>query len=392
MSQPPLLITKLGRYSQRGVALISILLLLTLLATLAIYAAEDQDLAIRRAANLGLAEQGYQVNLSGEQWVVKVLEKDQQDDFIKTAQQQPAVDHAGEIWGNLGPPVEVGETGTLLLMLIEDLHSKLNLNNLLQGKRPARQETQPSNVSEENTPEPAAPEEANNPDRPPKVLWYQIFENLFATLEINPEMVNSLIDWVDRDSDPIGTTGAEDFYYTGLELPYRAANQNMAAAAEMVQVKEMTPAIMAKLLPFVTALPVENANDLTRINVNTASAAVLGLFAVNQPADVATLDQLIANRTQEPFESIQDFESAFAAAGTGGLVEGWQDMLSVTSEYYAGRSCAESGRVKFSMSSLLHKVNEKENVKVLQRERYFGCPAFPKPSDSEEVSTPQTNA
>ncbi|MGI9318529.1 MAG: hypothetical protein ACR2QW_14460, partial [bacterium] len=52
---------------QRGVALISILLILTVLATLAIYTAEDQSLAIRRVENLGVAEQGYQVNLSGEQ-------------------------------------------------------------------------------------------------------------------------------------------------------------------------------------------------------------------------------------------------------------------------------------------------------------------------------------
>ena len=117
------------RAGQRGVALISILLLLTVLATLAIYAAEDQDLAIRRVANLDMAEQGYQVNLSGEQWVIKVLEKDQQDDKIRSNENDQPVDHAGEIWGNLGPPVEVGETGTTLLMLVEDLQGRRVLHD-----------------------------------------------------------------------------------------------------------------------------------------------------------------------------------------------------------------------------------------------------------------------
>ena len=72
---------------QRGVALIAILLVLAVLSTLAIYSAEDQHIAIRRMENLGQAEQGYQVNLSGEQWVVKVLEKDIDNDR-KSSQQQ----------------------------------------------------------------------------------------------------------------------------------------------------------------------------------------------------------------------------------------------------------------------------------------------------------------
>ena len=108
-------------HRQRGVAFISILLVLAVLATLAIYSAEDQHIAIRRMENLGGSEQGYQVNLSGEQWVVKVLEKDMANDKEAAASETPAIDHQGELWGNLGPPVEVGETGTTLLMAIEDL-------------------------------------------------------------------------------------------------------------------------------------------------------------------------------------------------------------------------------------------------------------------------------
>ena len=78
---------------QKGVALVTILLVLAVLATLAIYSAEDQDLAIRRVSNLITAEQGYQVNISGEQWVVKVLELDMDNDRLNLNGQQPATDH-----------------------------------------------------------------------------------------------------------------------------------------------------------------------------------------------------------------------------------------------------------------------------------------------------------
>ncbi len=372
-----------SQHAQNGVALISILLLLTLLATLAIYAAEDQDMAIRRSSISDLAEQGYQVNISGEQWVVKVLEKDQEEDAVRRLQDESAIDHAGEIWGNLGPPVEVGETGTTLLMVIEDLQGKLNLNNLVQGK--VVPENEQSGQVTDPTVDVTEPDDSGD-DRP-NVLWFQIFQNLFDSLNLNPELVDSLIDWVDADSERVGTTGAEDFYYTGLELPYRTANRNMASTAELIQIKEMSSEVIAQLLLFVTALPVENATDLKTVNVNTASARIISLFAEDQPVDIAALEPLTAKREIEAFKNLDEFQSEFSALGIGGLVKGWQEMLSVSSEYYAGRSCAEAGRVKFSMSSLLRKINDEGNVKVLQRERYFGCPAFSQPEESQQANS-----
>ena len=370
---------------QRGVALISILLLLSVLATLAIYAAENQDLAIRRASNLDAAEQGYQVNLSGEQWVVKVLEKDLIDDKLRSNESDPPVDHAGEIWGNLGPPVEVGETGTTLLMLIEDLQGRLNVNNLVQGKQPQRNRN-PQNPggdeSGEGENDPVQDDSAQNAALPPEdgpepILWFQIFQRLFASHELNPELVDAIIDWVDADQDPIGTTGAEDLFYTGLELPYRSANRLMVSTAELESVKDFNSAGLEKILPFLSTLPITQRGNFTRVNVNTAPAQILSLFAADPVLDPDNLIPLIERREAKPFPTVAEFESEFDTLVAGGLAEGAREMLTTTSDYYAGRSCAQSGRVKFSMSSLLKKQNKAENVKVLQRERYFGCPAFP---------------
>ena len=204
--------------AQHGVALISILLLLAVLATLTIYAVENQDLAIRRVENQMLAEQGYQVNSSGEQWVIKVLERDIENDLVRADSEQSTMDHNGEIWGNLGPPVEVGDTGTTLLMTVEDLQGRLNVNNLLQGKQRQKAaeegdsdqqgQQSPDQVnSEQNNLTTEEQDEAQQEEENEAAYWYQIFQNLFLALELSPALVDAMIDWVDPDQDPVGTSG-----------------------------------------------------------------------------------------------------------------------------------------------------------------------------------------
>ena len=365
--------------NQRGVALISILLILAVLATLAIYTAEDQSLAIRRVENLGLAEQGYQVNLSGEQWVVKVLEKDMAEDRLNSNESTPVIDHGGEIWGNLGPPVEVGDTGATLLMTVEDLQGRLNINNLLEGKNrgTSQNEQQPlNNQSGTNDDEETPNTENESAEEEEPTYWFEIFQNLFVSLELNPELVDPLIDWLDSDESPIGTTGAEDLFYTGLEEPYRTANRTVSSVSELSNIKDFDRETIAGLLPWISALPVGNNQSWVPVNVNTAPAQILALFSDSQPVDPVSLDPLIVRRQTEPFRDLEEFRQDYVALVSGDLVPGYADMLSVSSAFYAGHSCAESGRVKFSMSSLMQKRISDNNVKVLQRERFFGCPAF----------------
>lgn len=364
---------------QRGVALISILLILTVLATLAIYTAEDQSLAIRRVENLGVAEQGYQVNLSGEQWVVKVLEKDLADDQLRSNESTPVIDHTGEVWGNLGPPVEVGDTGTTLLMTVEDLQARLNINNLIEGKTRERDQAgqqQPDQADDPEIVQADSDAAESEEDEEEPAYWFQIFQNLFVSLELNPELVDPLIDWLDADESPIGTTGAEDLFYTGLEEPYRSANRIVASTSEIASVRDFDNKAIARLLPWISALPLDNNQSLTPVNVNTAPARILALFSRSQPVDIASLEPLIQKRQSQPFQDLDEFRDQFLALVPGDLVPGYEEMLSVNSSFYAGHSCAESGRVKFSMSSLMQKLVPDNNVKVLQRERFFGCPAF----------------
>lgn len=96
------------------------------------------------------------------------------------------------------------------------------------------------------------------------------FVLLLKALDIDPGIAPAILDWVDADSDTRFPNGAEDAYYTTLDPPYRAANRPLVDASELLLVRGVTPAIYARLRPFVTVL-----EDSAAININTARPEVL---------------------------------------------------------------------------------------------------------------------
>ncbi len=151
---------------QQGVALLSVLLILVLLATLAIYTAEDEDIGIRRVENQREAEQSFQVAMGAEQWATLILQTDLLADKTKG---DKAFDHVSEVWSQLGPPVKVeGTEGTMLLNLYDE-QGKFNLNNLIEGKPDPAQQAQDQIANQEN-------QEENQ--KQPRKVWYQVFKNL----------------------------------------------------------------------------------------------------------------------------------------------------------------------------------------------------------------------
>ena len=118
-------------HRQTGVALITVLLMLVFLSILAIYRAENQDIDIRKVSNLRESERAFQIGMGGEQWAVKLLEKDMFSDAQTADGDQ---DHLGESWANLGPAVKVEGTESYMQVTLIDQQGKFNINNLIQGK------------------------------------------------------------------------------------------------------------------------------------------------------------------------------------------------------------------------------------------------------------------
>lgn len=185
---------------------------------------------------------------------------------------------------------------------------------------------------------------------------------LGSQLGLPPDLADAVKDWVDRDQD-LSPHGAEDAYYLSLPRPYRAANQRMVQVEELYRVRGFDAATVAKLRPYVTALPIPASNQ-SPINVNTASDVVLAAVAAVTREEAAGL---VARRAKKPFADRADFVTAVAALGRpANAVPG---DLDVKSSFYSVRIQVAQDDVRLATEALLQRDQGKVAV-VWRRPRY----------------------
>ncbi len=301
--------TQRGR-RDRGVALITALLVTSLASIMAISLVASQQIEIRRTGNLINSDRAYVFALGVESWVKQILVR---DDSKK--------DSLDEDWAMVLPPITV--EGGQVAGRIEDMQSRFNLNNVINGGKPSA------------------------PD-------VQIFERLLDGIGQSPDLVQALLDWIDADIDTRfeGAGGAEDDEYTGYDLPYRAANQPLASPSELLLVKGFSQEIYDQLAPLVTALPVR-----TPINVNTAPAPVLA--ALSEKFSRSDAEALIELREESSFANVGDFLQQDMVKDR----DINQDTISIKSDYFMLDGAAQYGeRGKVRLFSLLSRSNNKVGV------------------------------
>jgi len=246
-----------GKIRNRGVALITAMLITALATLVAANLAWDNALDVRRTMVLLNSDQAVQVALGAESWVIGILHQDLQDS---------ETDHLGEIWAMQLPgfPIDGGDvTGT-----IQDLQGRFNINNLIDQN--GKIETQS----------------------------LERFRRLLQALDIDPRFAGIAADWIDLDMEASFPDGAEDAIYTGVLPPYRSANQSLTSASELAALEGMDRQTFNILRPHITALP-----GRTNINVNTATGAVL--LSLDENMSVADVEGLIAERETAGFADIQ---------------------------------------------------------------------------------------
>ena len=109
---------------QRGVALITAILITALISSVALSLAWDNALDMRRTMTLLYRDQAVQVAIGAESWIQSIL----RDDLAETD-----TDHLGEIWASELPglPVQSDVVQGELFGSIEDLQGRFNVNNLV---------------------------------------------------------------------------------------------------------------------------------------------------------------------------------------------------------------------------------------------------------------------
>ena len=331
---------------QRGMALLTVLFILVLLSTLAVYTAEDENIAIRRAQNQRDAEQSRQVALAGEQWVMSALKRD-----LLSAPQ--GVDYAGDEWALLQSVSVQIEDGQMAVQA-QDESGKFNLNNLLVGKEVQSAAT-------------TTPTLVISP-------WYKYFTRLLNAVGLEEELADAVIDWVDEDDQRTVPDGAEDSTYRSAEPPYLTANQPFSSVAELALVAGFGAQEMAALAPYVTALPVQTAGGsnqllLTRINVNTAPDRVLQSLDTS-PVDAVLLGNVMKSREVTPYT---ETSSLYRDLLISLDVDEFAQLADVKSDYFVAQSCARFGRVDYAQQSLLKRAASTQEVFVLSRQRRYNC-------------------
>jgi len=257
--------TKRGQlHKQRGVALISVLLIVAILMALTTRLLSGHQLVVQRHQNTFGQNQALQYALGAEDLARQVLFKDQQ--------LSGEIDHLEEIWSQPITPFAIDESGFIEIRL-RDLHGCFNLNSLtIQDKAKA--------------------------DRARTRLLL-----LLQNLGVNPGIIDPLMDWTDADSEP-RASGAEDDNYLNRIPPYRTANQPLYDVSELYLLEGVERDEIALLLPHVCVIP----DSDVKVNINTAKAEVIA--ALDNTIGIAVAEGIVGveRRYQNVDELIQSYD------------------------------------------------------------------------------------
>ena len=301
---------------QRGAAVILAMLVVALAAMAAVSLLQQQDLALRQLTTARDYEQASWVLKGGAQWARSILWQDGR---------ASRVDHAGELWASGLPPTDI-EQGTVGGE-ISDQQGLFNVNNLaLEARASARD--------------------------------IEAFRRLLAAIGLNADLAQAIADWIDADEEALPEAGAEDEYYRRLPAPYRAANQPVVELGELLRVRGMDEASLARLRGFATALP-----RRTPVNVNLASPELL--HAVVPGLTLEESRVLAAGRAKAPFRSLDEFQERLPRRDLK-WIEG---TLAVGSEHFMVRGRATVGRANVRMEALVQRDGANLPVIVWQRMR-----------------------
>lgn len=310
--------------SQRGLAAVTALLIVAVAASTAALMLSQQSAMLDQTSMVVARAQADLYAQAGIDWARGILLEDSRHGQLDTLD---------EPWAQ--PIAALPVERAVVSGRIEDEQGKFNLNNLarVQGKSDDQ--------------------------------WV-LFNNILQRAGLSLDLADAVKDWVDSDGDLSaldGNGGAEDAYYLALARPYRTANAPMTQVDELYRVRGFDPDKVAKLRPYVTALPPDPAAP-TPINVNTASDLVLA--AITGATDATRIAALVARRAKKPFASPDDFRSAVATTVGGGAL----NVIDVSSTYFAVRVQVAQDDVQLASDALLQRQAGKSPVIIWRRPRY----------------------
>lgn len=257
---PTMPITSMKADSQRGVALLTILLLVVSITVVAGAMLASQKIAIRRSGLLFDQNQLLQDINAGQQLAVTLIRADAKLNDTDSAQ---------DIWAQPIPPYTLG--GHSIGIELRDEGSRFNINNLYHN---------------------GAVDTAA----------LAVFQRLLTQLNLEPDTAVAILDYQDADSEVYQDGGDENVVYA--QQSNRGAdtalpNQALLSIDQLAEVKGVDAQVLATLRPYITAVPY-----YLPININTASPVLFA--ALVEGASSQQMQSIVELRAKQAFSSVDD--------------------------------------------------------------------------------------
>ena len=271
------------RKSERGVALLAVLLGVALMTLIVVDFAMTSGLGFVSAANQANELRASYLSRSAINIGLALLAADARAD-VKS---QTPIDTLSDVWAVPFPPMSL-EGGQVALSIIDE-DRKLNLNSMVQN-----------NV--------------------PNQVAIQRMQRLFTILDVNVDLVQGIVDWITPNTGG-GNTNIGD-YYMGLKPPYQPRYGAMPTIGDLQMVQGFNEAIFNRVSPFLTVMPTAS------VNANTATPQVIAALEPQLMEDQKIVEEIIAARAIRPFSQPTDIMNLPDIGDIGQLIGKDVDMRS----------------------------------------------------------------
>lgn len=289
---------------QQGIALITVLMILAIMVTIASTMTGRLTTSLKRTEGLIYSQSVYWYAQAASNFGRMILNQDFSDSDIVSLDQNWALP-------DMVFPLENG----MIAGEFRDMRSCFNLNALA--------------VKDEGT------------VRATQVTQFQALLEAVGVDDYSAEMIaESSRDWIDKDDVSNASQGAEDSFYQARSVPHLAANNFMIEISELRAVQGVGQQIYERVSPYLCAIP---ASD-QKINVNTVkmehAEVLFALFDRDYDFELSDFKQLLEDRPVSGWSSVDDFLASDLFSSTS-ISEELKKQLSVTSEYFQLNGIAE---------------------------------------------------
>jgi general secretion pathway protein K len=309
---------------ERGVAVITALLLTTLAVAIVASLFWQQQVQVRSMENQRLHLQTKWILRGALDWSTLVLDTfkgtsgyTSLDQAWATPLAETRLDQYIERERVEGENFDATLSGT-----VTDASSRYNLRNLADANGPA-----PDQVA--------------------------LFKNLLRTLQMQQPLADRIADYVFATLPPATVSiGNQPPGTTPPPPPPMQRSTVTGKPVGLLQVDDLlavpgvTPEMVERLRPFVTVLP--SGNTPTAVNVNTASPELLAALVANM--SVSEANTLVAQRKQAPWKNDGDFKTAL---GNRTVIAG--SSTSVSSDWFLVDSRIRLDRAALDAQALIYR-------------------------------------